>query len=103
MILACLFFKLVFYSKSNITYVCLLFLEIKYKAKYYQEEPSSIFIHWTYKGKFIKKKIVNLPMRKKWIDRMKSIKDTLKAFHDFKNKRKSVWSNIFWYVKVCIF
>ena len=31
------------------------------------------------------------------------IKDTLKAFDDFKNKQKSVWSNVFWYVKVCIF
>ena len=30
-------------------------------------------------------------------------KDTLKAFNDFKNKQKSVWSNVFWYVKVCIF
>ena len=32
-----------------------------------------------------------------------SHKDTLKAFNDFKNKQKSVWSNVFWYVKVCIF
>ena len=30
-------------------------------------------------------------------------KDTLKAFDDFKNNQKSVWSNAFWYVKVCIF
>ena len=30
-------------------------------------------------------------------------KDTLKTFNDFKNKQKSIWSNIFWYVKVCIF
>ena len=30
-------------------------------------------------------------------------KDTLKAFNDFKNKQKDVWSNIFWYVKVYIF
>ena len=30
-------------------------------------------------------------------------KDTLKAFDNFKNKQKSVWSNVFWYVKVCIF
>ena len=22
---------------------------------------------------------------------------------DFKNNQKSVWSNVFWYVKVCIF
>ena len=32
-----------------------------------------------------------------------SFKDTLKAFDDFKNKQKRVWSNSFWYVKVCIF
>ena len=31
------------------------------------------------------------------------LKDTPKAFDDFKNKQKSVWSNAFWYVKVCIF
>ena len=31
------------------------------------------------------------------------LKDTLKAFDDFKsNKQKSVWSNVSWYVKVCI-
>ena len=29
------------------------------------------------------------------------LKDTLKAF--IKNKQKNVWSNVFWYVKVCIF
>ena len=27
----------------------------------------------------------------------------MKAFNDFKNKQKSVWSNVFWYAKVCIF
>ena len=31
------------------------------------------------------------------------IKDTHKAFDDFKNQQKSVLINIFWYVKVCIF
>ena len=31
------------------------------------------------------------------------IKDTLKAFDDFKTKQKSVRSNVFWYVKVYIF
>ena len=31
------------------------------------------------------------------------IKDTLKAFDDFKTKQKCVWSNVFWYVKVYIF
>ena len=25
------------------------------------------------------------------------------AFHDLKNKQKSVWSNVFWYGEVCIF
>ena len=33
----------------------------------------------------------------------KIFKDTLKAFDYFKNKQKRVWSNVFWYVKVCIF
>ena len=31
------------------------------------------------------------------------VKDTLNAFDDFKNKQKSIWSNVFWYVKVWIF
>ena len=31
------------------------------------------------------------------------IENTLKAFIDFKNKQKSVWSNVFLYVKVFIF
>ena len=30
-------------------------------------------------------------------------KDTLKNFDDFKNKQKSLWSNVFWYVTVYIF
>ena len=29
------------------------------------------------------------------------LKDTLRAFGNFKNKQKSVWSNVFWYTKVC--
>ena len=33
----------------------------------------------------------------------RKLKDTMKAFNDFKNKQKSVWSNVIWYVKVCIF
>ena len=31
------------------------------------------------------------------------LKDILKVFDDFKNKQHSVWSNVFRYVKVCIF
>ena len=31
------------------------------------------------------------------------LKVTLKAFDDFKNKQKSVWSDVFWYVKVFVF
>ena len=27
----------------------------------------------------------------------------MKAFNYFKNKPKSIWSNVFWYVKVCMF
>ena len=34
---------------------------------------------------------------------MVNFKDKLKTFKDFKNKQKSVWSNVFWFVKVCIF
>ena len=29
--------------------------------------------------------------------------DTSKVFDDFKSKQRSVWSNVFWYVKLCIF
>ena len=31
------------------------------------------------------------------------LKDTLKGFDDLKNKQKNVWSNVFWYVKLCVF
>ena len=31
------------------------------------------------------------------------VKDTLKAYRNFKNKQKSVWSNVFWYAKVYIY
>ena len=34
---------------------------------------------------------------------LRRFKDTLKAFEDFKSKQNSVWSNVFWYIKVCIF
>ena len=44
--------------------------------------------------------IVNIPQS--WYSLL-SLKDTLKAFDDFKNKQKSVWSNVFWYVKVYVF
>ena len=30
-------------------------------------------------------------------------KDALKAFDDFKNKQRSVWSNVFWYVNIYLF
>ena len=33
----------------------------------------------------------------------RKIKGTLKALDHFKNKQKSVWSNVFRYVKLCIF
>ena len=32
-----------------------------------------------------------------------SFKNTLKVFSNFRNKQKSVWSKVFWYVKACIF
>ena len=31
------------------------------------------------------------------------LKDKMKALDDVKNKQESVWSNVFWCVKVCIF
>ena len=31
------------------------------------------------------------------------VKGTLNAFDDFKNNKKFVWSNVFWYLKACIF
>ena len=33
---------------------------------------------------------------------LNNLKIVLKAFDDLKNKQKSVWSNVFWYVNVCI-
>ena len=37
------------------------------------------------------------------ISQFLAVKDTLKAFDDFKEKEKSAWSNIFRNVKVCTF
>ena len=37
------------------------------------------------------------------IKKNKKDKDTLKVFGNFKYKQKSVWSTVFWYVKVHIF
>ena len=34
---------------------------------------------------------------------LKIFKNTLKAFDAFKDNQKSVWSNVFWCLKVCIF
>ena len=42
-------------------------------------------------------------VRKRFSKDKCTFKDTLKAFDIFKNKQKIVWSNFFWYVKVCIF
>ena len=42
-------------------------------------------------------------MRQALVEKVSKFKDALKTFDDFKNKQKSVWSNDFWYVKVCIF
>ena len=39
----------------------------------------------------------------KSLDLFLNIKDTLKAFDDFKCKQKTVWITAFWDVKVCIF
>ena len=36
-------------------------------------------------------------------DWFQTLKDTIKPFHDFKNKQKIAWGNVLWYVKVCIF
>ena len=36
---------------------------------------------------------------KLWI----TLRDTLNAFDDFESNQKSVWSNVFWHVKVCTF
>ena len=34
---------------------------------------------------------------------LSTLKDTLKVLNDFKNKQKRIWSNVFWYAKVCTF
>ena len=45
--------------------------------------------------------IFNEPVSSKTIniELFSAVKDILKAFNDFKNKQKSVWSNAFWYVR----
>ena len=63
MFLAYLFFKLIFYQRSNtICLFALSWLEVKHKTRHCQGENSSIIIHKMYKEKFIK--IVNLQIRK---------------------------------------
>ena len=34
---------------------------------------------------------------------LESLKNTLKAFENFKNKQQKCRSNVFWYIKLCIF
>ena len=48
-------------------FVCSFWIEIKHKARHYQGENSSNFIHKMYQEKIIKKKIVNLQMREKQV------------------------------------
>ena len=33
----------------------------------------------------------------------KQFNDALKTFHDFKSNKKNLWSNAFWYLRLCIF
>ena len=51
---------------------------------------------------FFKLSPFQIPFTNLWL-KNKHLKDTLKAFDDFKHKHKSVWSNVFWYIKVYIF
>ena len=54
---------------------------------------------------FFRQLWTTVPDLKKFIRNFRKIvvlKDTLKAFDNFKNKQKSVWSNVICYVKVCI-
>ena len=46
---------------------------------------------------------VNILLKHFFSDSSYRLKDTLKGFKDFKNKQKSVWSNVFSYVKVYIY
>ena len=56
MFLAYLFFKLIFYQRSNtICLFALSWLEIKHKTRHCQGENSSILIHEIYKEKIIKR------------------------------------------------
>ena len=62
MLLACLFFKLILYGRSNT--IALTWTEIKHKTRHCQGENSSFFSHIMYYEIFISSKIGNLQMKK---------------------------------------
>ena len=62
MFLACLFFKLILYERSNT--IAPTWTEIKHKTRHCQGENSSFFSHIMYYEIFISSKIGNLQMKK---------------------------------------
>ena len=59
----------------------------------------TIFLQNTFGGLFLDFEL----KRSAIVKTTHTVKDTLKAFDDFKNKQRDACSNVFWYVKVCIF
>ena len=63
------------------------------------------FLNWFWEANFWRRKLSTVIeiMQLTFTKFCLRFKDTLKAFNDFVNKQKNVWSNVFWYAKVWIF
>ena len=88
-------------SKFTEEHLCRSTISIKLQrvffCKYAALFPEHLFLRGHLKSCFSLpefKLLAKLNVEPKW-----HLKDTLKAFDDFKNKQKSVWSNVFWYLK----
>ena len=67
-------------AKYHLCLFTISWFEIESKTRHYQGENSSIFIYKTYKENFIKRKIVNLQMRKNKSTGWKVLKQLLQCF-----------------------
>ena len=61
------------------------------------------FLNWFWEANFWRRKLSTVIeiMQLKFTKFCLKFKDILKAFNDFVSKQKNVWSNVFWYAKVC--
>ena len=61
------------------------------------------FLNWFWEANFWRRKLSTVIeiMQLKFTKFCLKFKDILKAFNHFVSKQKNVWSNVFWYAKVC--